>query len=687
MFKKLNNIKFVRKIQIGFFLIAAVATFVAVNDFLRISQFEKTKEDIFSDYMEPMVVVKEMYTEFQKMQFVLLQLSIPEFADEFTKNVGIYRGYSENFDNSILELTEKELNNEIVYNSLEEINSIWLNYKGLVADGIISASASQMFDMAAVIAATSGKEVGDILVAKFDSIVDELNKKSDSLNIEMTEQISISRTSTLIGMIVGTIFFLIAVFVIAPTISKPMNELKDVVKQFSDGNYNLELNLERKDEFGELADLMNVMKEKQLEKISAVKNVAEGRLKKVVPASENDELSFAINKQIDILQSLLREADKLVEANKVGDLSLKGEVDKFNGDWQKFIIGINSILDSMVRPIREATIVLTEIARGNLTMKMEQDYQGDYQLIKDNINKVVDSLNDILYKVINNSHQLEVMTTNIYNGTEELVGGAERQKTQTYEVASAIEEMATTIQDNSKSAVTTSQLADQAGNKAQEGGNVVGETIKGIQRIADVVFKSEKTIHELANNTNKIGEIIQVINEIADQTNLLALNAAIEAARAGEQGRGFAVVADEVRKLAERTTNATEEIENMLGKIQKDTSEAVLVINQGTEEVENGKKLANEASNALTEIIKSADEVSYTIKHLAAANEEQSTTSAAISKNVEEIRLVTEDYSLHISQIKDSVKKLSDSSNELKVSLSKFNIIEAEFVEQEEYSY
>lgn len=683
MLSKLNNLKFVRKIQIGFLLIAVVSTFIAISNLYTTSKFEDTKANIFSEYLEPMLEVKEMYTGFQKMQFTLIQLSIPEFAEDLSNNVNVYRTYSAEFDSSLSALSKYNFDNEIVLKELQNIGEIWQNYKNVVADGIISASASQMYDMAAIVAATSGKEVGNQLVSSFDRIIDELDNKSASLNNDMAAQISSSRLIIFIGMSLGLLVFLVSVLYLAPTITKPINELKESVKQFSYGNFNTKLNLGRKDEFGELTDMMALMQTKQLEKIEAVKSVAEGKLDHVSQASDQDELAIAINKQVDILQNLLMEADMLVEANKVGNLTLRGDLNKFNGDWKKFIIGINSILDSMITPIQEATYVLTEIANGSLKTKMQKDYKGDYKQIKDNINKVVDSLNYILLKVITNSEELNNITGSIYEKTSDLVGGAEKQKSQTYEIASAIEEMTTTIHDNSKSAITTSDLAEKAGDKAKEGGRVVLQTIEGIQRIADVVSKSEKTIQELAKNTNEIGEIIKVINEIADQTNLLALNAAIEAARAGEQGRGFAVVADEVRKLAERTTNATEEIAGMLNRIQKDTSDAVVVINEGSNEVENGKKLAFEANNALEEIIKGADEVSMTIKHLAAANEEQSTTSTTISQNIESIGRVTEDFSLYINQIRDSVGKLSDSSTELNVHLKKFEIDQVEIEEGE----
>ena len=164
--------------------------------------------------------------------------------------------------------------------------------------------------------------------------------------------------------------------------------------------------------------------------------------------------------------------------------------------------------------------------------------------------------------------------------------------------------------------------------------------LPGMNKIAEVVTEAASTVQELGNSSEKIGEIVQVIDDIADQTNLLALNAAIEAARAGEQGRGFAVVADEVRKLAERTTKATKEIASMIKQIQKETIGAVQSMEKGTVEVSKGKELVEKAGVSLNQIISSSQEVVDNVSQVAAASEEQSATSEQISKNIEAISSV-----------------------------------------------
>ncbi|MCL6097096.1 MAG: methyl-accepting chemotaxis protein, partial [Bacteroidetes bacterium] len=177
-------------------------------------------------------------------------------------------------------------------------------------------------------------------------------------------------------------------------------------------------------------------------------------------------------------------------------------------------------------------------------------------------------------------------------------------------------------------------------------------------------------------SSNEIGEIVQVIDDIADQTNLLALNAAIEAARAGEQGRGFAVVADEVRKLAERTTKATKEIATMIRQIQKDTEGAVVSMNEGTTEVEKGKVLADKAGHALKQIISGAEEVVDISTQVAAASEEQSSAAEQISRNIESISSVTNQSASGVQQIARAAEDLNRMTVNLQDLIARFKLAE-----------
>ena len=355
---------------------------------------------------------------------------------------------------------------------------------------------------------------------------------------------------------------------------------------------------------------------------------------------------------------LIEEANKLIEANQSGNLELRGDENKFQGNWKKIIAGYNSILNSVVAPIDEADKVLSEMASGNFTVRMQGDYKGGYLSIKENVNKVSVSMNEALTKVANTAAELANSAGEISSGTEEMAAGANEQNMQTADVASAIEEMTRTIVENTRNATSAATASTEAGANAKKGGEVLTETINGINRIADVVVSSAQTIQGLGKRSNQIGEIIKVINDIADQTNLLALNAAIEAARAGEQGRGFAVVADEVRKLAERTTSATKEIQTMIQLIQKETAEAIEGIEQGTVEVENGKKLAGNAELALNEIITNSDEIANEVNQLAAASEEQSATSEQISTNIEGITNITQQSAQSTQQINHAAENL-----------------------------
>ena len=242
------------------------------------------------------------------------------------------------------------------------------------------------------------------------------------------------------------------------------------------------------------------------------------------------------------------------------------------------------------------------------------------------------------------------------------------------QVATAMQEMSSTvlqISDNSQKASEASRLAAEA---ARNGGKAVEETLVTMRGIAESTTRVASTITQLGKGSEQIGKIILVIDDIADQTNLLALNAAIEAARAGEQGRGFAVVADEVRKLAERTTKATKEIAVMIKSIQQETQNAVQAMAQGSKEVQVGVEKTSASGAALREIIKMSEDVGDMIATIATAATEQSAATEQINANISQISGSTQESSAAAGQTSKACSDLSSLAFDLQHLVKQFKL-------------
>ncbi len=210
-------------------------------------------------------------------------------------------------------------------------------------------------------------------------------------------------------------------------------------------------------------------------------------------------------------------------------------------------------------------------------------------------------------------------------------------ETRVEQIATAMEEMSMTVNEVARNTTNASDSAAQVSTNAYEGQKIVTQAVHEMQKVAEIVRSSAGIVGNLGTKSERISEIVNVINEIADQTNLLALNAAIEAARAGEQGRGFAVVADEVRRLAERTVASTKQIRSMVGEIQSETLLAVESIEKGKSEAEVSEKLSHQVEESLANIVQSIDDIKNVISQIATASEEQAATATVIAGNLEEI--------------------------------------------------
>ncbi len=297
---------------------------------------------------------------------------------------------------------------------------------------------------------------------------------------------------------------------------------------------------------------------------------------------------------------------------------------------------------------------------GDLTKRIEVQNDDELGELSKWFNTFMDKLQEIIAQVAQSTEHIASATEEISSSATQSSQAAETQKDQTNQVATAMQEMSSTVLQVSDNSNKAAESARQAGEIAKNGGKIVSQTVNVIKGLADATRDTAGKIQELGNSSDQIGQIIGVIDDIADQTNLLALNAAIEAARAGEQGRGFAVVADEVRKLAERTTQATKEIAKMIKTIQEETQRAVEAMESGTKNVEEGVNSATQAGEALQDIIHASEQVGEMIVHIATAATEQSSATEQVNSNMEQIAKLVQESAVGAQQ---SAKACADLSN------------------------
>ncbi|GFE59916.1 methyl-accepting chemotaxis protein [Geobacter sp. AOG2] len=291
----------------------------------------------------------------------------------------------------------------------------------------------------------------------------------------------------------------------------------------------------------------------------------------------------------------------------------------------------------ITRPVHSLVQQAEKIAAGDLTVKIEQESRDEIGVLAGSFAKMAENLRDTLGRVKATSDQVATASNQLQSTSEQIATGAEEVSGQAQTVATASEELSATSGDIAQNCHAAAQSSRQATGAAQTGAEVVAQTVSVMTRIAERVNATARSVEGLGTRSDQIGTIVGTIEDIADQTNLLALNAAIEAARAGEQGRGFAVVADEVRALAERTTKATKEIGAMIKAIQTETKGAVSAMEEGVREVRQGTEEAAKSGGAIQEILHQIDAVSMQVNQIATAAEEQSATTTEITSNIHRI--------------------------------------------------
>ncbi len=390
--------------------------------------------------------------------------------------------------------------------------------------------------------------------------------------------------------------------------------------------------------------------------------------KELFPASRKMQGALASMTEGKIKQGKLLADDNAALADKSGWIMLGLAI---AGSILAFVLG-TIITSSIATPVAALSADARRLADGDLQVSITVNSSDEIGLLADSFRAMAENLKETIRNVAETattltsaSHQLTVTATQLATGTEEI-------SAQAGTVATASEEMSATSSSIAQSCHQAAESSSHASDAARTGSKVVSCSIGIMEQIANRVQSTAETIGLLGERSDQIGAIVATIEDIADQTNLLALNAAIEAARAGEQGRGFAVVADEVRALAERTTRATKEISTMIKNIQVETRTAVTEMQQGVIEVERGSSEAGKSGQALEEILSQINDVTLQVNQIATAAEEQTATTNEITNNILQVSIVVQETTRAANESASAANNLSTVAEQLQMLVRRF---------------
>ena len=424
-----------------------------------------------------------------------------------------------------------------------------------------------------------------------------------------------------------------------------LSRISESARALARGDVEHSIDYNARHELGDLATVFRSLVEYQRSAAEAARALSAGNLAIEIQArSEEDVLTHELNRARESLRALVGQVAELTEAGVRGDLSHRGQGERFDGAYRDLVLGVNATLDAVIAPINEAAAVLERLAEQDLTARVRGDYKGDHARIKEVLNRAVETLDDLLSRVAGTADEVAGASGVIREGSDRLAGGANEQASGLEEISSSLQELSSMARQNTGNAREAQTLAESARVSA-------GHGVERMQALSAAMA-------EIKAASDATARIVKTIDEIAFQTNLLALNAAVEAARAGDAGKGFAVVAEEVRRLAMRSAEAARQTSDL--------------IEQNVHSAESGVSLNGQVLGQLSEISTQVNRVSEVMLEIVAASEQQSDGVTQINGAVEQINGVTQTVAANSEQSAAAAAELSSQADRLRVMVNGF---------------
>lgn len=524
----------------------------------------------------------------------------------------------------------------------------------IAADFVEYASAAKAGSKALVSGELGALGGGGEVKSKYAALSVTLAKLS-KVNGEHIEQAFLradslqttSLVSTTAVLVISLALIGVLAFATLRSVIGAVKSLSTAASEIASGRVEQEIDVRSNDEIGELAAAFRSMVDYISGIAHAADRLAVGDLSaKVTPKADHDVLSRNMNRAAETLQNIVAEAQGLIETGRRGQLSKRGNPDRFEGAYKELITGMNGMLDTVLEPITEAQRVLERVAQRDLTARVEGTYHGDHAAIKHSLNSALENISEVFASLTTAITQVNSAATEIGAGSQELASGAADQARSVDQVSNRIK----LVDERTKANVVDAKDARGAMERAHQD---TEDGVKSMEQLAEAVTEIKKSADATA-------KIVKTIDEIAFQTNLLALNAAVEAARAGDAGRGFAVVADEVRALALRAAAAA-----------RNTS---ALIEESVQKTEAGVKLNEAVRKRLEEIRVGVQRASDMMSNISTGAREQERELAEVSSAMSQIGSLTQRTAANAEESASAAAELSAQAGEMHDLASQFTV-------------
>jgi methyl-accepting chemotaxis protein len=663
----------------GFAIITLLLVLLGVVAVSSLSSIDNATEEVNTLALPTVSGSSQLKVSFLNMGRLATEAFYEDTIDGLNAKQAAFESSQTNFENELRTLTsvvnsEKDLREslieteEIYRQYIENVNSIFANKNaGLEFGNRVADVLSNIEDNA---------DDGSTLIVDFADLdqVQNNNQLAKAANIANSLESNLTSLLTVSAEYIKT-----QNLVRADTIG---NEVNLVVDQIKEKTIQIQDTAGDRDDSGTLSDLYELI-ESVTDSISSPNGLIQSQIKRLNSRTQANNAYAASEENI---KSAVLKLNDLLELADSKAQNAKADVQSSvsTGKSITIIIGIVSVLISafiafktvsaIIKPLHKVNEMLQVVSTGDLTRKLDDSSQDEFGTLAKNCNNLIDSLKTLISGISSRAAQLAAAAEETSAVTAQTTQSIREQKSQVAQVAAATTEMHSTSQLVTKSAEDTLNQIKHADNEAEKVKGISQENKNTILVLAKDVEEAADVINKLHQDSASIGGILDVIRGVADQTNLLALNAAIEAARAGEQGRGFAVVADEVRTLASRTQQSTQEINSMIEVLQAGAERAVAVMNQGKEQtsicVAQSEK-ATEALESITDAVHKAFDVSTQIEQSA---REQNIVSLEISEKLENIVNIAEETTVGANQTSESSHEVAKLAEELQASVQQFRV-------------